>query len=281
MGTARAFRCRDCPCHAAPAHERRSLLSSRLDQILDFRAAGQPVSDAHSFLERFGAFTAVAHEQRVSYAVVRLAIQNSVNRRQAELGAWLHDLSAVIPNDERTEACRQLNVELLPVETQHPVLSHAKLSRALAELILNVRDRAVLDAVQFHTTLRAGAAALEKVVFLADKMECDDSARAKHFGGAIQAGLAQSLDAGCLAYLQYVVDNAERLGWPVHPDLSAAHAELAPVVAAAPPPPREAPPVKETRQARPKREKPTRAPRYNITGPLVARPTGAPDRGSK
>ena len=255
-------------------------MSSRLDQVLDFSATGQPVSDAHSFLERFGAFTAVAHEQRVSYAVVRLAIQNNVNRRQAELGAWLHDLSAVIPNEERVEACRQLNVALLPVEAQHPVLSHPKLSRALAELILNVRDRAVLDAVQFHTTLRAGATALEKVVFLADKMECDDSALAKHFSGAIQAGLAQSLEAGCLAYLQYVVDNAERLGWPVHPDLSAAHAELAAAVAAAPPP-REAPPIKETRQVRPRREKQSRPPRYNITGPLVARTPGAPDRGAK
>lgn len=245
-------------------------MSDRLVQVLDFVATGQPVSDAHSLLERLGAFETVAHERRVAAAAVRLAQRFGGNRRQAEVAAWLHDISAVIPTHQRVAACRELGVSLLPVEEEHPVLAHGKLSRAFAELVVKVDDPRILDAIQYHTTLRRRATPLDKVVFLADKLECDAPDLLKEFGALVRAGAEQSMDAGCLAYLDYVVDNAARLGWPLHPHLLAAHQELTFLAAAAPPPPRTRPP-RRSASSPTQRSKPPSRPRFNITGPLTPR----------
>ena len=112
---------------------------------------------------------------------------------------------------------------------------------------------------------------VDKVVFLADKIESDNPGLAREYGRAVEEALAQSLDAACLAYLQFVVQHAGRLGWPLHPDLVEAHGDLVRVMAEAAPAP--LPRARVTRQSRPRTRAETKRkePRFVITGPLVAR----------
>ncbi len=50
-------------------------------------------------------------------------------------------------------------------------LTHSKLSAELAEEIFNVQDIEVLNAIMYHTTGRENMTMLDKIVFIADKIE--------------------------------------------------------------------------------------------------------------
>jgi dihydroorotate dehydrogenase electron transfer subunit len=67
---------------------------------------------------------------------------------------------------------------------------------------------------------------LEKIVFLADKIAYDP--KSPHGGEYVPALLAvQSLDEAVLVYLDFLLDNAWRYAWFLHPHAVAAYRELA------------------------------------------------------
>jgi len=83
----------------------------------------------------------------------------------------------------------------------------------------------VLNAIRYHTTLRAGAGVLEKIVFLADKIAYDPASPHKgEYLPGIEA--ANTLDEAALAYLTFIVDNTWRYGWYLHPNTLAAYRDL-------------------------------------------------------
>jgi HD superfamily phosphohydrolase YqeK len=104
-------------------------------------------------------------------------------------------------------------------------LLHGPIAAAALAGRLSIEDVAVLDAVRYHTTLRAGAGTLEKIVFVADKIAYDPSS--PHQGeylSALQA--AESLDEAALVYLDFLLDNAWRYRWYLHPQALAAYRDL-------------------------------------------------------
>jgi hypothetical protein len=64
--------------------------------------------------------------------------------------------------------------------------------------LFGVADEGILSAVGCHTTLRAGASPLDKVVFVADKIAWDQ-AGPPPFLADLQAGLDRSRDHGARA----------------------------------------------------------------------------------
>lgn len=95
---------------------------------------------------------------------------------------------------------------------------------------LGITDEDVLNAVRYHTTLRAGASALEQLVFIADKIALDPTARHTGFHPALSAALAQRRTAPlaelCCIYLDWAIRAGPGLGWKLHPHLIAAHSGL-------------------------------------------------------
>ena len=75
-----------------------------------------------------------------------------------------------------------------------------------------------------HTTLKARASLLDKVVFLADKLSWDQAGESP-FKEAVNAALSKSLDAACLAYIRWLLgpEGGVRV---VHPWLKAALYDL-------------------------------------------------------
>jgi HD superfamily phosphohydrolase YqeK len=106
-----------------------------------------------------------------------------------------------------------------------PALLHGPIAAAALVNKLSVGDKDVLNAIRWHTTLRAGAGALEKSVFLADKIAYDPAS--PHKGEYLPAVEGSgSLDEAALAYLEFVVDNTWRYGWYLHPNTLAAYRDL-------------------------------------------------------
>ena len=177
------------------------------------------------YLRRHGNFGAAAHCASVAAVGWWLAGEVGVSPQDAETSGWLHDVSAVIPVPSRLPAAQAMGMQIVPAERKAPMLLHQRLSAVMARDIFGVEDDAILNAIRCHTTLRAGATALDKVVFLADKISWDQEGEPPYLG-TLKAELAEDgLDAGVRVYLRFLWDRRD--GMPaIHPWLEAAYKDL-------------------------------------------------------
>jgi predicted HD superfamily hydrolase involved in NAD metabolism len=164
---------------------------------------GDVPSDVTALLVHHGHSKTADHCAHVAAEAERLALRFGEDRWLAQTAGWLHDVSAVFPVDQRVQVAHQLGVEVLTEEAAMPMILHQKLSTEMARDIFGVTDKAVLSAIGCHTTLKANASPLDKVVFIADKIAWDQPYTAPFLEGVL-ASLEQSLDQAVLHYLQYL-----------------------------------------------------------------------------
>jgi predicted HD superfamily hydrolase involved in NAD metabolism len=162
---------------------------------------------------------------RVVAAQARILAQRfGVDIERAKQAAWLHDISAVIPNSKRLEAAQGFGLEVLPEEAAFPMILHQKLSTTLAPREFGVKDAGVLSAVGCHTTLKAGYAPLDLVLFVADKLAWDQPGEAP-YAAALRVGLQSGLEEGARVYLDHLWQRRAELGC-IHPWMVAAREKL-------------------------------------------------------
>jgi predicted HD superfamily hydrolase involved in NAD metabolism len=172
--------------------------------------------DVTSFLISLGYAKTLRHCQAVAQEAARLALRFGAGQRQANIAGWLHDVSAIIPNTDRLEVARALNIPILPEEARFPMLLHQKISPVMAREIFGINDPEVLNAIGCHTTLKASASLLDKILFVADKLRWDQDMPSP-FENGMRAALEKSLDAAALFYLDYLWEQRESSPGPIHP----------------------------------------------------------------
>jgi predicted HD superfamily hydrolase involved in NAD metabolism len=165
------------------------------------------------------------HVLRVTDEAVRLADVHGVDREAAKIAALGHDLLRAMSGERLLSICADQNYAADPVDLMEPILLHGPLAVPILREQHGVLDADVLGAVAAHTTARPGMSRLQKLIFVADKIE------PHKMGGrppVIRVGdLAESdLDAAMLAYLEYHIMVAMESGWPLHPNTIAARNEL-------------------------------------------------------
>jgi predicted HD superfamily hydrolase involved in NAD metabolism len=186
--------------------------------------SGEIARDVPAFLTAHGRPDTVAHCGAVAAEARRVAELADADLDTAEVAGWLHDISVIIPSEQRVVIAEQLGVEVLPEEALFPMIIHQKLSAVLAREIFQIQDDAILSAVGCHTTLKAGATLLDKVLFVADKLAWDQPGHAP-FHDDMRAALDHSLDQAALVYLRYLWEQRARLK-VLHPWAQAAYIEL-------------------------------------------------------
>jgi len=192
--------------------------------IEDVQLTGDVRADMRTFLVHHGQSKTVDHSISVAEEAKRLATKFGVDEALAEIAGLLHDISAVFPPDKRNQIARQLGVDVLPEEDTFPMIIHQKLSVVVAQEIFEVSNKAALSAISCHTTLKANASMLDKVVFVADKIKWDGSGEPPYLDGII-AALEQSLDEAAFCYLDYLWQRRNTLR-VVHPWLVEAYMQL-------------------------------------------------------
>ncbi len=194
-----------------------------------FQPTGDLGCDVASFLIQRGCPKAAEHSQRVAAESARIAAIAGEDIARAEAAGWLHDISAVFPHSERAEIACRVGLDVLAEEYAFPMIAHQKLSAVLARELFGITDPGIVGAVGCHTTLQAVAGVLDKVLFIADKVEWDGHGVSPYRDGMLRA-LEFSLDAEARYYLHALWELREDL--PVlHPWLAAAHSELCDCVA--------------------------------------------------
>lgn len=177
-------------------------------------------SQLEEFLTRHGCPRTWEHSQMVAIEARALARRFGVNESLAEQAAWLHDISAVIPDSERLGTALRSGVEVLPEEAGYPLILHQKLSVVLARQEFGINDQNLLSAIGCHTTLKAQFSKLDLVLFVADKLAWDQPGEAP-FAPAMRAGLERGLEQAALAYLDYLWQQRAELKC-IHPWMLAA-----------------------------------------------------------
>ena len=190
----------------------------------DFQTTGDIQADVKKLLLQHGHEHTHHHVKSVAAKAVELARQFGGEVERSEVAAWLHDISTVVPNEERIALAQALGTEVLPEERQFPMIIHQKLSVVFAEAVFGVTDPAVLSAIGCHTTLKAGASLTDKVVFVADKVAWDQPGTPP-YQKALNEGLEHSINAAALAYLDYLCHMQGELR-VLHPWVSEARAYL-------------------------------------------------------
>ncbi len=187
--------------------------------------SGDIPHDVQSFLERRGYPQTIRHSQQVAEEAARLAFRYGADPRKAARAGWLHDISVVFLNTQRVDVARQLGLEILAEEERNPVLLHQKISRAMAQDIFCVLDPDILAAIGCHSTLKAGATLLDKVLFVADKLAWDQAGNPPYYPEMAEA-IEKSIDKAALVYIKSLYERRETLSFRLHPWLIEAYFEL-------------------------------------------------------
>lgn len=189
-------------------------------------STGDVPADVAAFLTGAGKTGTLAHIREVAAEARRLAERFGVDVEAAATAAWCHDLAAVVPRGEIVAVAEAWGVSLTEADHAVPGVIHGPLAAAVVRTCLGITDEDTLNAIRHHTTLRAGASPLEAVVFVADKVALDPASPRNDFLPALRLAKARGLDAMAFVYLDWVMQHGESLGWTIHANVKAAHAEL-------------------------------------------------------
>ena len=181
-----------------------------IDLTHDIVWTGDIQSDAVALLEYHGRHDTAQHCLRVGARARALAAQFDVVVARAEIAGWLHDISAAVPRGRFLTVALEWGVDVLAEEQELPMLLHQKLSARIAHDVFGVVDEGVLSAIECHTTLKAGALPLDKVVFLADKIDWDQLGRPPYLDDLEEVLYGMpSLDAAVKVYCDYLWDHRD------------------------------------------------------------------------
>ena len=156
------------------------------------------------------------HVLRVEAESERLAGVHRLDPARARLAALGHDLVRDKRGDELLYLASRYNLTPDAIERSTPILVHGPVAARMLAQDYGIEDSEVLDGVDCHTTARAGMTALEKVLFLADKVEEEKLERYPEWR-EVRELADTSLDAALRRFLDLHFQQAVRRGWLIHP----------------------------------------------------------------
>lgn len=165
----------------------------------------------------------------------KLADAAGVAAERAALGGLLHDSARAFTDQELLAAAARYGVPVDEIEQRVPVLLHGPVGAAWARRELGIDDEEVLQAVAWHSTGRGPMTALEKVVFLADKLEPEKGGRYPSLD-ALFATARRDIDAALIVCLDQQLRYLLERNALLHP--ASVAARNAALIARAAPPPR-------------------------------------------
>ena len=102
---------------------------------------------------------------------VMLAERFNLDVDKARIGALLHDCAKCFSSEKLRQILNDTNIVIEDSELVNYKTLHAPVSAFIAENDFGVTDPEILSSIRWHTLGRVKMSDLEKVVFLADKIE--------------------------------------------------------------------------------------------------------------
>ena len=143
---------------------------------------------------------------------VKLAEHWGADVTDAARAGILHDITKAIDGPLQLTLCDAYGKLLSDFSKRYPKTLHALTGSLVAERIFG-ENKAVVDAIESHTTGKANMNTLEKIIYLADYIE-----PTRDFPGVdvLRRACYEDLDKGLLLGLEMSIEDMQRMGNPVH-----------------------------------------------------------------
>ena len=112
----------------------------------------------------------LAHTMLTAREAICLAARYGADTQKARLAAMLHDCIK-LPNKELIAFAEQNCYDITTEERHSPYLIHSRLGAVIANEKYGVTDPEVLQAIENHTLGKVGMSLLDKIIYVADKIE--------------------------------------------------------------------------------------------------------------
>lgn len=154
------------------------------------------------------------HTMRVMKTAKELALRFNYDVQAALWAALLHDWAKELSYSDALQECDRLGVCLDVMTRRIPHLIHGPLGAAWANIKAGIEDRMIQDAIACHTLGRKHMTKLDKILFLADKIEpgrsnCEE----------IRKISERDLDAATIACMDESISYLLRKRKEIHPNI--------------------------------------------------------------
>lgn len=162
------------------------------------------------------------HCMEVGEYAYQLGEKYLTSPEKVSIAGYLHDISAVYPNNQRISVAQKYGIELNEAEMAFPMIIHQKISKSIAKMDFGIEDNEILSAIECHTTLKKNYSDIDLVLFVADKIKWDQEGKPPYLDGLLQA-LNCSLENAAYFYIDYILKHDIKV---VHPWLWDAYNQL-------------------------------------------------------
>ncbi len=127
-----------------------------------------------------------------------LAIRFNANPEKAALAGLTHDCAKCMQTENLLKIIRDNIIPVTNMELKSFKTLHAPVGAFIAQKELGIEDLQILDAIRYHTIGRVNMTLLDKIVFLADKIE--PNTRSEEFRNKVLNSLdsTNNVDEGIL-----------------------------------------------------------------------------------
>ena len=144
------------------------------------------------------------HCMEVGEYAYQLGEKYLTSPEKVSIAGYLHDISAVYPNNQRINVAQKYGIELNEAEMAFPMIIHQKISKSIAKMDFGIEDNEILSAIECHTTLKKNYSDIDLVLFVADKIKWDQEGKPPYLDGLLQA-LNCSLENAAYFYIDYIL----------------------------------------------------------------------------
>ena len=115
--------------------------------------------------ERYG------HSIGCAEAAKKIAEILNYDTDKAYLAGLVHDCAKSLPLDLTMKLLKENSIELVCGEDENKKVLHAPAGAVIAKQQFNITDDEILSSIRWHTLGKSDMSILEKIVFIADKIE--------------------------------------------------------------------------------------------------------------
>ena len=151
-----------------------------------------------------------AHSARTALTAIHLAKAHNADPDKAYLAGILHDIAKEMPVSEMQKYRESISYDI----SSFPDIAHQFIGADLAVEMFGISDRDIISAICYHTTARPCMSALEKIIFIADKIE---EGRKYPENGYLMELAKSDLDRAVLEILKITTSIAKSKGKEIHP----------------------------------------------------------------
>ena len=131
---------------------------------------------------------------------------------KAKIAGIVHDCAKNMQDEELIKICLEHGMDISDVYKESPQLLHGAVGAIIANELMEIYDKDILNAISYHTTGREEMSLLEKIIYISDYIE-----PMRNFPGveAIRDMAFKDLDIALLKAfdntIKFVINNEELL----------------------------------------------------------------------